>query len=192
MVRASGTSSALLPANTPVRPEIPSRKCRRLPKRANFPKPCATCAPKIPFPGVTGRVCPHFCMDNRNRSNMEGRASTRARPGKGLRRFRCLRFRPFSQPSRYRQKKIAIAGGGPAGLTSAYFSCPCFGHEATVYEARSAWRLCRATACANFRPPRYIVDRSRANPGAWRKGPWSIPGLRRHPRPKSGRAMTPP
>lgn len=111
---------------------------------------------KNPFPGVTGRVCPHFCMNACNRGEMEGAVRTRdierACADFAERGAIAFRNRPPSG------KRAAIIGGGPAGLTAAWF-LKLLGHEVTIYESRPVLGGLPRYGVPNFRLPRYIVDR---------------------------------
>lgn len=132
------------------------QKMQALVEKGDFSEGLRYLRAKNPFPGVTGRVCPHFCMDSCNRGRKEGCVNTRA-----LERA-CADFGE-SGKARFRNrpatgKKVAIVGGGPAGLTSAYFLA-LLGHEVTVYEARSVLGGIPRYGVPNFRLPRYIVDK---------------------------------
>ena len=111
---------------------------------------------KNPFPGITGRVCPHFCMDACNRKEMDGclniRALERAAETFAERGNVFFKRRPATG------KKAAVIGGGPAGLTAAYFLA-LLGHEVTIYEAEPLLGGVPRYGVPNFRLPRDVVDR---------------------------------
>ncbi len=74
-----------------------------------------------PMPAVTGRVCPHFCEQGCNRNEQDSAVSVRAverRVGDYV-----LDNAKAYGGSRVKEngKKVAIVGGGPAGLTCAYY-----------------------------------------------------------------------
>jgi NADPH-dependent glutamate synthase beta subunit-like oxidoreductase len=74
-----------------------------------------------PMPAVTGRVCPHFCEQGCNRNEQDSAVSVRAverRVGDYI-----LENAKAYTPARVKEngKKVAIVGGGPAGLTCAYY-----------------------------------------------------------------------
>ena len=74
-----------------------------------------------PMPAVTGRVCPHFCEQGCNRNEQDSAVSVRAverRVGDYV-----LENAKAYAGSRVKEngRKVAIVGGGPAGLTCAYF-----------------------------------------------------------------------
>jgi NADPH-dependent glutamate synthase beta subunit-like oxidoreductase/CO/xanthine dehydrogenase FAD-binding subunit len=74
-----------------------------------------------PMPAVTGRVCPHFCEQGCNRTEQDSAVSVRAverRVGDYV-----LENAKAYAGSRVKEngRKVAIVGGGPAGLACAYF-----------------------------------------------------------------------
>lgn len=89
---------------------------------------------KIPIPASIGRVCPHPCEANCRRKFVEEPLSIAY-----LKAFAAdsdlSSEGPFvpkkAEPT---GKKVSVIGGGPAGLTAAYYLC-LSGHEVTVYDA---------------------------------------------------------
>ena len=85
-----------------------------------------------PFPGICGRVCLHPCEKACNRGLFDGAVSIR-----GLERFvsdwaRAKGY-PSPTPSRKSDKKMAVIGSGPAGLSCAHF-LSLLGHQITLFE----------------------------------------------------------
>ena len=111
---------------------------------------------KNPFPGVTGRVCPHFCQSNCNRAGYDACVNTRA-----LERA-VFDYAPYGSALFKRRpatgKSVGIIGGGPAGLTAAYFLA-LLGHDVTVYEANPVLGGMTRYGVPDFRLPRDVVDR---------------------------------
>ncbi len=74
-----------------------------------------------PMPAVTGRVCPHFCEQGCNRDERDSAVSVRAverRVGDYiLEHAKALAARPAKE----RDERVAVVGGGPAGLSCAYY-----------------------------------------------------------------------
>lgn len=111
-----------------------------------------------PFPGVTGRVCPHPCEDGCNRGQYDQALSIRA-----LERFAAdfhggaAEFGRLS-PLPPSGKRIAVIGSGPAGLGCAYFSA-LLGHEITVFEAAPVAGGVPRQAIPDFRLPKDVADR---------------------------------
>ena len=108
-----------------------------------------------PFPGVTGRVCPHPCETGCNRNSYDEGVAIRALErhaadyGSAFRRMKPL-------PST--GKRIAVIGSGPAGLTCAYFSA-LLGHTVDVFEASPVAGGVPRQAIPDFRLPKAVVDR---------------------------------
>lgn len=87
-----------------------------------------------PFPGVCGRACFHPCEANCNRAQHDEPVSIRA-----LERYvsdgasvRVEKIEPIPCES---PKRVAVVGGGPSGLSCAYF-LSLLGHQVTVFEAK--------------------------------------------------------
>jgi len=74
-----------------------------------------------PMPAITGRVCPHFCEQGCNRNEQDSAVSIRAverRVGDYiLEHASAYKAAPVKENG----KKVAIVGGGPAGLSCAHF-----------------------------------------------------------------------
>ena len=89
-----------------------------------------------PFPGICGRVCPHPCESECNRTELGGAIAIHAQE-----RFLADRaagegwLLPRPEPSR--DGKVAIIGGGPAGLSCAY-QLTLRGYQTVVFDAGAA------------------------------------------------------
>lgn len=107
-----------------------------------------------PFPGICGRVCPHFCEQNCNRNGLDEGLNVGA-----IERFLGDRFRnrPLeAAPIRHREK-VAVVGSGPAGLTAA-LRLRRKGYAVTVFEALlKAGGMMRA-GIPKFRLPDEVLD----------------------------------
>lgn len=132
------------------------QKMHSLIEKGQFTEALRYLRAKNPFPGITGRVCPHFCMDACNRKEMDGCLNIRALE-RAAETF-AERGRSFFKRRPATGRKAAIIGGGPAGLTAAYFLA-LLGHEVTVYEAEPLLGGVPRYGVPNFRLPRDVVDR---------------------------------
>jgi len=106
----------------------------RLIAEGKFDESLAVIREKIPFPSVCGRVCFHPCENKCNANHLDNPVAIAA-----LKRF--VAERPeatvHEPPSaKTTNKKVAIVGSGPAGLTAAYYLAK-LGHEVTVFEAQA-------------------------------------------------------
>jgi 2-oxoacid:acceptor oxidoreductase gamma subunit (pyruvate/2-ketoisovalerate family) len=86
-----------------------------------------------PLPSVCGRVCPAPCMQACNRGAFDGAVNIRSLE-RWIGDHSTLELSPQSATRRLR---VAVIGGGPAGLSAAY-QLALNGHAATIYEAGPA------------------------------------------------------
>ena len=111
-----------------------------------------------PMPAVTGRVCPHFCEQGCNRNEQDSAVSVRAverRVGDYiLENARTYR----KAPAKAKGKKVAIVGGGPAGLTCAYF-LRLKGFGVTLYDAQPRLGGMLRYGIPDFRLSPGVLDR---------------------------------
>jgi heterodisulfide reductase subunit A-like polyferredoxin len=109
-----------------------------------------------PFPGVCGRVCHHPCEGLCTRNEVDTTLSIM-----NLHRFVADRemsgdrYVPEKKPDR--NQKVAIVGGGPAGLTCAYFLA-IEGYEVTVFEKLPVLGGMLTVGIPSYRLPRDIIE----------------------------------
>ena len=107
-----------------------------------------------PLPVVCGLVCEHPCEMHCRRGMVDDPMNIR-----GLKRFATEHmeadYKPKKAPST--GKRIAIIGGGPAGLSCAYYLA-CMGHEPTIFEARHHLGGMLRYGIPNYRLPRKRLD----------------------------------
>ncbi|MCC6669885.1 MAG: 2-oxoacid:acceptor oxidoreductase family protein [Planctomycetes bacterium] len=108
-----------------------------------------------PLAAVCGRVCPAPCMEGCNRREYDGAVQIRA-----LERFvaDATPVAARAAPVLPSARRIAIVGGGPAGLSAAYEVAKA-GHRVTVFEGERALGGVLRTGIPTYRLPRDVLDR---------------------------------
>ena len=111
-----------------------------------------------PLPLVIGRVCPRFCENKCRRNLLEGPVAINA-----LKRFVAdydlnngTPYIPEIKPPT--GHKVAIIGGGPAGLSAAYYLA-LEGHEVTILEASPKLGGMLRYGIPEYRLPKAILDK---------------------------------
>jgi NADPH-dependent glutamate synthase beta subunit-like oxidoreductase/NAD-dependent dihydropyrimidine dehydrogenase PreA subunit len=141
---------AACPAGNPV------QKVQGLIREGHFEEALEYLRARNPFPGTTGRICTHPCESDCNRRHYDDAVNIR-----GLERIAAdsADMTKVRKPVRMERsgKKVAVIGGGPAGLTFAYFSS-LFGHEATVFEAGPILGGMPRLSVPAYRLPKDILD----------------------------------
>jgi NADPH-dependent glutamate synthase beta subunit-like oxidoreductase len=108
-----------------------------------------------PFPSVCGYVCEHPC-EARCRREMVDKAINIC----GIKRYAVDHAGDIPTPpcAKSTGKRIAIVGGGPGGLTAAYF-LTLMGHHTVVYEQRHKLGGMLRYGIPDYRLPQDILDR---------------------------------
>lgn len=76
---------------------------------------------KNPLPFTTGTICPHTCMDSCTRNFYEESVQIRQAKLQAANRGYEAVYERFAPAKEKQQKKVAIVGGGPAGIAAAHF-----------------------------------------------------------------------
>ena len=112
---------------------------------------------KMPFPASIGRVCPRFCEQECRRNLIEGPVSICF-----LKRFagdfeiqEGAAAIPAAKPDT--GKQVAVVGGGPAGLTAAYYLA-LEGHRVTIFEAAPELGGMMRYGIPEYRLPKAVLD----------------------------------
>lgn len=110
-----------------------------------------------PFPAVCGRVCPAFCESRCRRKDIDSAVNIRA-----VKRFMADQDINYLDcyPDKHVKngKRVAIIGGGPSGLSNAYF-LTMLGYETTVFEAQPKAGGMLTYAIPSYRLPKNIVEK---------------------------------
>ena len=112
---------------------------------------------KIPLPASIGRVCPHPCEKACRRKNVEEPINIAQ-----LKAFAAdMDLKSDSYIPEVKAatgKKVAIIGGGPAGLTAAYYLA-IMGHSVTVYDMMEKMGGMLRYGIPQYRLPKEVLDK---------------------------------
>jgi NADPH-dependent glutamate synthase beta subunit-like oxidoreductase len=111
-----------------------------------------------PFPSVCGYVCEHPCEKHCRRRMVDDAINIC-----GLKRFAVDHAKMMAAPPNALPtgKKVAVIGGGPGGLTAAFYLTQ-MGHDVTVYEQRPQLGGMLRYGIPNYRLPEEVLDRDLA------------------------------
>ncbi len=141
---------AACPAGNPI------QKVQSLIREGRFEEALEYLRARNPFPGTTGRICTHPCENDCNRRQYDDPVNIR-----GLERNAAdaADMAKVKRPIRMGRtgKKVAAIGGGPAGLSFAYFGS-LFGHEVTVFEAGPILGGMPRLSVPDYRLPKDVLD----------------------------------
>ncbi len=109
-----------------------------------------------PFPSVMGRVCPAPCEDGCNRNELEEAIGINA-VEQYVGDWALQENLRYSVPEQETGKKVAIVGGGCAGLTAAYFLRQ-KGHACTIFDEYSQLGGMMVFGIPGYRTPRSVLE----------------------------------
>lgn len=110
---------------------------------------------KVPFPGALGRVCVHPCEEACRRGELNSGVSIKELKRAAADRGAAL-WKQNSKIAPQTGKKVAVVGGGPAGLTAAFYLAK-KGHKVTVFEALPEAGGMMRVGIPEYRLPRDIL-----------------------------------
>ena len=108
-----------------------------------------------PFPATMGRVCPAPCEDGCNRNEVEDFVGINA-VEQFIGDWALEHGLSLPEPGPDTGKRIAIVGGGPAGLAAAYF-LRLMGHACTIFEAYRELGGMMVFGIPGYRIPRQVL-----------------------------------
>lgn len=127
-------------------------------KEGNYDAAAAVVREKAPFPTVLGMICTRACESACKRNALNDPVSIR-----GIKRYAAEHDTGKYWKGKGKQlpdtgKKVCVVGGGPAGLTAAYYLRK-QGHQVTVKEALPKVGGMMRYGIPAYRLPREVVDR---------------------------------
>ena len=109
-----------------------------------------------PFPAVMGRVCPAPCETGCNRNEVEDHVGINS-VEHYLGEYAIKNDLQFGKPAAQTGKKVAVLGGGPAGLSVAY-QLALKGHGVTIFDDHEFLGGMMRYGIPGYRTPRHILD----------------------------------
>lgn len=107
-----------------------------------------------PFPSVCGRICTRPCESVCRRAQIDESIAIAA-----LKRFasdHTKGLKLIQQPEKFYDEKIAVIGGGPAGLTTAH-DLALLGYRVTIFEAQNVLGGMLSEGIPEYRLPKSVV-----------------------------------
>ena len=107
-----------------------------------------------PFPTSCAYICEHPCESHCRRTMLDDAMNIR-----GLKRYACDNAKDVPQPecAKATGKKVAVIGGGPGGLSAAYYLA-LMGHDVTVFDKRKQLGGMLRYGIPSYRFPRELLD----------------------------------
>lgn len=142
-------------AECPVRTDIP--RYIRYAKEGNYDAATAIIREKAPFPKILGNICTHVCESRCKRAEVSEAMSIR-----DIKRYVAERDQGSYWIGKGKQlsstgKKVCVVGGGPAGLTAAYYLRK-QGHRVTLKEELPTVGGMMAYGIPSYRLSRNIIQ----------------------------------
>ena len=109
-----------------------------------------------PLPSVCGRICTRLCEKACRRAQVDKPVSIRA-----LKRFAADQTRDLrlsKTPRNSYNEKVAVVGGGPAGLVAAH-DLALLGYKVTIYEAQNVLGGLLSEGIPEYRLPKKLVKK---------------------------------
>lgn len=108
-----------------------------------------------PFPSTCALICEHPCENHCRRGIVDDAVNIR-----GLKRMAVDNSGdvPVPECNEKTGKKVSVIGGGPSGLTAAYYLA-LMGHEVTVYDRRKQLGGMLRYGIPSYRLPRELLDK---------------------------------
>jgi len=157
LIRGKSRRMALIPCKYSCPAEIDVPRYIRSIKEKDYSAATAVIREKVPFPKVLGYVCDHPCETVCRRGEVNQSISIRE-----LKRFAAEHdeegsWKKHSNKKPSTDRKVAIIGSGPAGLTAAYYLSN-QGHAVTVFESLPLAGGMMRFGIPGYRLPKNVLD----------------------------------
>ena len=136
-------------ATCPVEQDVPDYAW--LIAHGEYDKALSVILARNPLPGITGYICTHVCQTKCTRNNYDESVAIR-----DLKRFAVENGHAAVSPYGKSDKRVAVIGSGPSGLSAASFLA-LNGIDVTIFEAKDTVGGMPALA-PEFRLPQEIID----------------------------------
>jgi len=136
--------------------EVDVPRFLRFIRQRKYNEALAVIQEKVPFAIICSHICAHPCEPACRRNDLDQGLAIRA-----LERFAAERASvkwTLEGKASASDKKVAIVGSGPAGLTAAYYLAKKGGHSVTVFEAAPQAGGMLRTAIPEYDLPRKVLD----------------------------------
>lgn len=155
--KGKSREEAIVPCRYTCPAEIDVPRYLRFIREKNYSAATAVIREKVPFPKILGYVCDHPCENVCRRGEINQPISIR-----NLKRYAAEHdteklWEKNSQDKESTDKRVAIIGSGPAGLSAAYYLSN-KGHAVTVFEAMPLSGGMMRYGIPEYRLPREILD----------------------------------
>ena len=124
----------------------------------DFAGAVSTIREKIPLPASIGRVCPHPCETACRRQKVEEPISIAFLKAFAADQVYANGDKVIPEKQKNSGKTVGIIGGGPAGLTAAYYLA-LSGHAVTVYDKMPKMGGMLRYGIPEYRLPKALLDR---------------------------------
>ena len=157
MLLSDHTGDCIAPCSRACPGGTDCQKYAALIARGDYHKAAATMKDVIPIPASIGRICPHPCEKQCRRALVEEPVSLAALKAFGADMdLKDDPFVPGCAPDT--GKRVAVIGGGPGGLTAAYFLRR-KGHEVHIYDKMPKLGGMLRYGIPEYRLPKAVLDR---------------------------------
>ncbi|MBR5620063.1 MAG: FAD-dependent oxidoreductase [Clostridia bacterium] len=157
MLLSDHTGDCIAPCSLACPGGTDCQKYAALIARGEYHKAAETMKDVIPIPASIGRICPHPCEKKCRRALVEAPVSLAALKAFGADMdLKENTFVPDCLPDT--GKRVAVIGGGPAGLTAAYHLRR-MGHEAHIFDKMPKLGGMLRYGIPEYRLPKAVLDK---------------------------------